>query len=165
MKRNNGKTKALYGISRIDDDAYRTHAWRVSLCRRGTRHVKNFADKKCGGKGRALQQAKAYRDSLLLEHPPLSRREFCTILRSNNKSGITGVYRYAKSFKLKNGTVKENWYWEAHWPTEQGAASHIAFPVNEYGENKARKLAIQAREQGVRQLDGNFWASERGATE
>src|SRR5210317_1996969 len=120
MKRNNGKSKAMYGISRIDDDVYRTHAWRVSLCRRGKRHVKNFADKKCGGKGRALIKAKEYRDTLLRKHLPLSRKEFCTILCSNNKSGVTGVYKYAKSFTLKNGSVKESWYWEAHWPTEQG---------------------------------------------
>lgn len=163
MKRNNGKSKTMYGISRIDDDVYRTHAWRVSLCRRGKRHVKNFADKKCGGKGRALSQAKEYRDTLLRKYPPLSRKEFCTILRSNNKSGVTGVYKYAKSFTLQNGNVKENWYWEAHWPTEKGGAAHQAFSVNEYGEEKARQLAIQARKQALKQLDGYFWASDRGA--
>lgn len=164
MKPNNGKSKAMYGISRIDDDAYRTHAWRVSLCRRGKRHVKNFADKKCGGKGRALAQAKEYRDTLLRKYPPLSRKEFCTILRSNNKSGVTGVYKYAKSFTLKNGSVKESWYWEAHWPTDKGGAAHLSFSVNEYGEEKARQLAIQARKQALQQLDGYFWASDRGAT-
>ena len=43
------KTTAMYGISRIDDDSDRTHAWRVSLRRRGKALVKNFADKKYGG--------------------------------------------------------------------------------------------------------------------
>ena len=164
MKPNNVKSKAMYGISRIDDDVYRTHAWRVSLRRRGKCLVKNFADKKCGGKGRALKHAKQYRDALLLEYPPLSRQEFCSILRSNNKSGITGVYTYAKSFTLNDGRVKESWYWEATWPSEEGKQTHVAFSVNEYGEEMARQQAIRARKKGMRGLEGYFWASGRGAT-
>jgi hypothetical protein len=163
MRANNGKSKAMYGISRIDDDVYRTHAWRISLCRRGKRHVKNFADKKWGGKGRALQHAKQYRDALLREYPPLSRKEFCSILRRNNTSGITGVCKYAKSFTLKNGRIKESWYWEATWPTQQGEQTHLTFSVNEYGEEMARQLAIRARKRGMRALQGYYWASGRGA--
>lgn len=165
MKRNNSKSKAMYGISRIDNDEYRTHAWRVSLCRRGERHVKNFADKKSGGKGRALKEAKLYRDALLQKYPPMTRKEFCTILRKNNKSGITGVYKYAKSFTLQNGTIKQSWYWEAHWPTKRGEAMHQSFSVNEYGEKTARELAIRARETALHRLEGHFWASGRGVAE
>ncbi len=164
MRRNNGKSRVMYGISRIDDDLYRTHAWRVSLCRRGERHVKNFADKKWGGKGKALTAAKAYRDELLEKYPPMSRNEFCTILRSNNKSGITGVYKYAKPFTLKNGTVKRTWYWEATWPVGNSEQEHIAFSVNEYGDERAKELAIEAREKAMRRIKGVFWASERGAS-
>ena len=163
MRRNNGKTKAMYGISRIDDDLYRTHAWRVSLCRHGKRHVKNFADKKCGGKGRALKDARQYRDDLLIKYPPMSRKEFCTILRSNNRSGITGVYKYAKPFTLKNGTVKKNWSWEATWPIGNSEQAHITFSVNEYGEEAAQQMAVDAREKALRRIKGYFWASGRGA--
>jgi len=35
VKTNSDLKKEMYGISRIDDDRYRTHAWRVSLIRRG----------------------------------------------------------------------------------------------------------------------------------
>ncbi len=163
MRRNNGKSRAMYGISRIDDDVYRTHAWRVSLSRRGKRHVKNFADKKCGGKGRALESAKQYRDFLLRKYPPMSRREFCSILRSNNQSGVTGVYNYAKSFTLKNGEIKKSWYWEATWPIGNSEQAHVAFPVNTYGEQMARQLALRARENALLGIEGEYWASERGA--
>lgn len=163
MRRNNGKSKAMYGVSRIDDDVYRTHAWRVSLCRRGKRHVKNFADKKMGGKGKALAAAKDYRDELLRKFPPMTRTEFCAILRSNNKSGISGVYKYAKPFTLKNGTVKKNWYWEATWPIGNSEQAHINFSVNEYGEERARQMAIDARKKAMRRIKGVFWASDRGA--
>jgi hypothetical protein len=94
----------------------------------------------------------------------MSRNEFCTILRSNNKSGITGVYKYAKPFTLKNGTVKRNWYWEATWPAGNSEQEHIAFSVNEYGEERAKELAIEAREKAMRRIQGVFWASERGAS-
>ena len=153
----------MYGISRVDNDVHRTHAWRVSLCRRGKRHVKNFPDKKWGGKRAALASAKQYRDTLIQQFPPLSRKEFCTILRKNNKSGITGVYRYAKSFTLRNGAIQHSWYWEATWPNGMGEQDHLSFSVNEYGERKARQLAIATRKKALENLEGHFWASGRGA--
>jgi hypothetical protein len=163
MRPNNGKSRARYAISRIDNEAYHTHAWRVSLSRHGKRHVKNFADKKCGGKGRALQLAREYRDSLLRKYPPLSRKEFCSVLRCNNRSGVTGVYRYAKSYTLKNGSIKKSWYWEATWPTGKSEQAPVAFPVNKYGEQRARQLAFRARENELLGIEGVYWASERGA--
>lgn len=153
----------MYGISRIDDDQHRSHAWRVKLLRRGQQLVKNFPDKQCGGKQKALVQAKKYRDELVKQYPPITRKEFCTVLRSNNKSGISGVYRYAKSFRLKNGKLKRSWYWEATWPTVKSKQAHRNFSVNEYGEEKARKLAIRARKKALKELEGYFWASSRGA--
>lgn len=162
MRPNNGKSKVMYGISRIDDYVHRTHAWRVSLCRRGKRLVKNFPDKKHGGKAKALASAKEYRDKLLLQYPPISRKEFSSARRRNNKTGITGVYKYAKRFELRDGTIRESWYWEANWPTERGESAHESFAVNQYGEAVARQMAIRARERGMRALKGVFWASERG---
>jgi len=161
-RRNNGKGRALYGISRIDDPKHRTHAWRVSFSRHGQRYVKNFPDKSMGGKGRALQEAKRYRDQFIAENPPISRKEFCSIVRGNNKTGITGVYRYAKSFRLKNGELKQSWYWEATWPIGNSEQAHITFSVNEFGEDKARKMAVRARKRALEQVDGYYWASARG---
>jgi len=155
----------MYGISRIDDDVYRTHAWRVSLRRHGKALVRNFADKKCGGKRKALQMAKLYRDQLLASHPPMSRKEFAEIRRRNNNTGITGVYKYAKKYLLKDGRERATWYWEANWPTVRGESANANFSINEYGEAVAKQLAIRAREEGLKKLKGVFWASERGLTE
>ncbi len=163
MKPINGKSRAMYGISRIDDDHHHTHAWRVSFQRRGKRYVKNFPDKKWGGKRKALTAAKDYRDNFIRQNPPLSRREFCSIIRSNNSTGITGVYRYAKRFRLKNGQMRESWYWEATWPIGNSRLAHFAFPVNELGERKAKKLAIDARKRALQELEGDYWASARGS--
>ena len=152
---------ARYGISRIDDDIHRTHAWRVSLRRQGKAHVKNFPDKKHGGIREALRAARAHRDQLLKKHPPTTRKEFSDARRRNNRSGISGVYRYAKNYRLADGREKESWYWEAHWPTTTGQAESVNFSVNRYGEDLARRLAIRARERGLKQVEGIFWASDR----
>lgn len=162
MKTNNGTSKKMYGISRIDNHQYNTHAWRVSLCRRGKRLVKNFPDKKCGGRGKALTQAMAYRDHLLIEHPPISRKEFCDTKRRNNKTGITGVYKYSKPYKLKDGTIKESWYWEANWPNAAGESISQAFSVKRFGDEFAKQMAIRARAAGLQTVKGTFWAAERG---
>lgn len=153
----------LYGISRIDSEQQNTHAWRVSLLRKGKRLVKNFPDRQYGGTPKALNAARHYRDALISQHPPLSRKDFAAILRSNNQTGISGVYRYAKRYKLKDGSQRESWYWEANWPTERGVSAKATFSVNRYGEDLARQMAIRARERGLAEVEGVFWASERGA--
>lgn len=153
----------MYGISRIDDEDFRTHAWRVSLRRHKVRHVRNFADKKCGGKRRALRLARAHRDELLREVPPLSRREYSAIRRRNNRTGVVGVCRYSKSYKLKNGKVRHCWYWEAIWPTTRGDSEVARFSVNRYGEAGAFKRACAARSRGLKFVEGVFWPCEAGS--
>ena len=151
-----------YGISRIDDDMHHTHAWRVSLRRHGRRHVKNFPGKKYGDQTQALAAATSFRDQFLLTHPPITRREVCSVKRSNNTSGIAGVCTYAKRYKRRDNSIKENWYWEASWPDEGGEGVKAIFSVNTYGEAIARQMAIRARQQGLESLQGPFWSSERG---
>lgn len=161
-KRSKKQSNALYGISRIDDDRYRTHAWRVSLRRQGKMLVKNFSDKKYAGKRKALQQAKQHRDALLLKYPPTTRQQFCSVIRGNNRTGISGVYTYPKSYVLSDGRVRETWYWEANWPDKEHRSVSVSFSVKTYGEEKARQLAICARKKGLATVSGIYWASERG---
>jgi len=162
MNRNNGSSKQLYGISRIDSERHSAHAWRVSLRRHGKRYVKNFTDKTYGGREQALEQAIEFRDQFLVENPPMSRKEFCSIKRRHNKSGIVGVYKYRKTYQLKDGTIKESWYWEANWPDVNGQSICKSFAFNRYGDKLAKQMAIQAREEGMLSVTGTFWAAERG---
>lgn len=154
-----------YGISRFDDDIRHTHGWRVSLRRYGKMLVENFPDKKCGGRKKALKLAQQYRDELLGRFPPISRKEVCQIRRANNTSGISGVCTYAKSYRLKDGTVRETRYWEASWPGDNGKNVSVNFSVNKYGEELARSMAIRARMRGLEGVEGPFWVCERGQVE
>jgi len=162
MKKRKNTNDPGYGISRFDDDIRMTHGWRVSLRRHGNRLVENFPDKKYGGRWRALRLAQQFRDELLGKFPPISRKEVCLIKRSNNTSGISGVCTYAKRYKLKDGTLKETWYWEANWPAAEGKNVSINFSVKKYGDELARSMAIRARQKGLEGVDGPFWVSERG---
>jgi hypothetical protein len=159
------KAAQMYGITRIDDEKYRTHAWRVSLSRHKKMHVKNFSDKKCGDRDAALRQAIQHRDMLVKKYPPISRKEICKVKRSNNKTGITGVYKYAKPYILSDGEVRENWYWEANWPDAEGESVCKSFSINKYGDEIAKQKAIRARKKGVQNIEGVFWASKRGELE
>ncbi|MBT8074480.1 MAG: hypothetical protein HKP21_12330, partial [Xanthomonadales bacterium] len=38
----------------------------------------------------------------------------------------------------------------------------INFSVKKYGEELARSMAIRARQKGIEDMEGPFWASERG---
>jgi hypothetical protein len=162
MKHGTEKSEPDYGISRIDDDKNRAHAWRVSFRRRGRGHVKNFTDKKYGGREPALQGAREYRDQFIRDNPPVSRKEVCTIRRSNNKSGVTGVCTYPKRYQLSNGSIRENWYWEASWPTVCGESAKALFSVNTYGQDMARQMAFNARREGLATVKGVFWRSAPG---
>lgn len=164
MKNQISENSDMYGISRFDNESNRTHGWRVSLRRHGKMLVKNFPDKRHGGKRKALKLAQQHRDDLLKKYPPITRKEVCVIKRSNNKTGITGVCTYGKRYRLRDGTERESRYWEANWPGEDGTALSINFSVNKYGEEVARSMAIRARRRALAGIDGLFWASERGAT-
>lgn len=156
------RSAAMYGISRIDDPDHRTHAWRVSLRRRGQMLVKNFPDKKHGGKRKALQLAKQHRDSLLAKHPPLSRVEFASALRSNNKSGVSGVCLVSCKYYLVSGAERRIWYWEATWPTSPGEHINQRFSVSQYGKQRAFEMACHARLVGMKKVKGVFWATAKG---
>ena len=155
------RSKVMYGISRIDDDHHRTHAWRVSLRRQGKLLVKNFPDKSFGGKRKALKAAKEHRDEVVAAFPPTTRQQMCSIVRRNNKSGIPGVYSYYKSYELKDGTIKKIKYWEADWPVGKNESAKASFSVKTYGERAAKRMAISAREEGVSKINGVIWSSDR----
>lgn len=73
---------------------------------------------------------------------------------------MVGVCRYRKSYRLKDGTVRHSWYWEAIWPTTRGKSEVVRFSVNKFGEAGAFNRACAARTRGFRNIEGVFWACE-----
>ncbi len=147
--------RALYGITRVDHDPSRTHAWRVTIQRQGKVHVGHFSDGIYGSKSKALAAAKGFRDELVASNPPLSRKEYCSILRRNNRSGYAGVSFHAELVPTEKGMVERR-FWIARCPLEPWRTKLVKFSVAKYGAQGAFRRAVKARKEALAILSGTF---------
>jgi len=147
---------SVYGISRVDNEVSRTHGWLVTIQRRGVIHRKHFSDGVHGGKQKSFAAAKGYRDEVITNHPPFSMREYSNIVKKNNRSGVVGVCRYCASETRDLPEEKQRWFWVASWPLPDGRRKRVKFSVKKYGEEGAFKMALKARKDALRGLDGAF---------
>ncbi len=102
-KRKDPKNK---GISRIDSGS--THAWFVRGYKNGKTYPKLFSDLKCGGKRKAHQAARDFRDELfvkLAQIPTKPRAPRIVYRDVRNTTGVLGVSRMAK--KSLSGKISE----------------------------------------------------------
>ncbi|MGC3975900.1 MAG: AP2/ERF family transcription factor [Nitrospira sp.] len=82
----------------------------------------------------------------------MTRRAQCSILKKNNRSGVSGVTR---------SVVKHRWlkavgptvYWVARWPGPNGIPTQRRFSVKRFGEWGAFLKAVEARRHGLACLD------------
>ncbi|MDR2874773.1 MAG: AP2 domain-containing protein [Methylobacillus sp.] len=131
-------------ITRVDDDASRTHAWRVTVQRKGKISVSSFSDGVYGGKMKALSAAIEHRDLLISEHSLREHRIWlCSRLRKNNTSGIPGVGRYEVLANRNTGRYYA--FWLACWADEKGRNRNRKFMISRFGERRAKSLAIAER--------------------
>jgi hypothetical protein len=147
--------RTMYGITRVDHDRSRTHAWRVTIQRQGKIHVGHFSDGVYGGKKKALGAAREFRDQLVAKHPPLSRRDYCSILRRNNRSGLAGVSFHTEVIDTERGPVERR-FWIARLPLEPWRTKLAKFSVAKYGPEEAFRRAVKARKAALARLAGNF---------
>ena len=148
-------SKANKGISRIDSGS--THGWFVRGYRNGKTYSRLISDRKSGGKGKAGNLAKSYRDELnheleSIQKKPLQRR--IVVSDSRNTSGELGVSRTIKMGP--NGTKHE--CFSVSWRPEPGVQKCTSFSIKKYGEKKAFKLAVEHRRNMMREVHGpNFY--------
>ena len=147
---------SVYGISRVDNDASRTHGWLVTIQRRGVIHRKHFSDGVHGGRKKAFSAARDYRDEVVAKYPPLSMQEYSSIVKKNNRSGVVGVCRYCASETRDLPEERQRWFWVASWPLPNGKRKRVKFSVKKYGEEGAFERALAARNEAIGKLDGSF---------
>jgi hypothetical protein len=147
--------RPMYGITRVDHEGSRTHAWRVTIQRQGKIHVGHFSDGVYGGRQKALGAAKEYRDDLLAKYPPLTRKQYCAILRRNNRSGLAGVSFHAEVIETDHGPVERR-FWIARLPLQPWRTKLVKFSVAKYGAEEAFRRAVKARMDALSGLSGNF---------
>ncbi len=92
-------------IKRIDtrpDAAKQTHGFQVCISRDGGLHTKHFSDSLFGGIKGSIKAARAYRDTMLADMPPLEASRIAHTTNKKNKSGHVGIsYRKYKTAKGK----------------------------------------------------------------
>lgn len=148
----------MCGIIRVDNDNSHTHSWVVTISRNRRTFFKSFADVIYGGKGRSLAAAKRYCNEIISKYPPLTMKEFCSIKKRHNRSGVPGVCRYVdKSGTNNDPTV----YWIARCIQVQDKRKLRKFSVKKYGEEGAFRLAVEAREEALNKLVGYFDPAEK----
>ena len=117
----------------------------VHFTRRGVTQTRFFSDRKYGGPDKALKAASEWRDKELVRlYPPIRIRRFFPL----NKTGIIGIL-------LERYRVGTRWYrrYRASWPDGKGGWQRRSFDVGKYGREKAFSLAIEARRQGIEELE------------
>ena len=119
---------------------HRYEAWIVQIRRRGRFIVRYFADRRHGGRGRALAAAAAFRDHLLDRLPPLSFAG----LHPRGPTGVVGVCVQVN--RLRQGTYRS---YVASWPDAAGGRHTRTFAFKKYGKARAFELAVQARRRGL----------------
>lgn len=144
------KPHDLRNISRIEIPSKNGHGATIGWQVRFRKDIsKFFSDKKYGGKEKALEEAKRYRNACELElinHPDGKYFYHITTIKKltkKNKSGIPGVCRHTDK---RPGRVDS---WRAQWPTITGKHARKSFSVVKYGEDKAKLLAQEAYQTGV----------------
>lgn len=148
--------KPTYGISRVDNEHSRTHGWLVTIQRRGVIHRKHFSDGVHGSRTKSFAAAVGFRDEIVAKYPPLSLREYSNIVKKSNRSGVVGVCRYCASETRNLPEEQQRWFWVASWPLPSGKRKRVKFAVTKYGEDKAFKMALKARRDAMREMEGSF---------
>jgi hypothetical protein len=130
------------GISRIDQEEKHNHGYYVRLTRNGKTQSKFFPDKATGGKRAAQRAAKEYEAKLLDQAALLKKKPPKPTVR--NTSGKVGVSRTSYGTGLQSTQ-----YWQAAWIDHKGRRRSAKYSIKKYGEEKAMRLAMRARREGL----------------
>ncbi|TWU46190.1 AP2 domain protein [Rubripirellula tenax] len=140
------------GISRLDYEQSIT-GWNARYMREGVPFSQSFSDAKYGSPEKSLEAAIAWRKEALEIIPPRDRREYAELGKSHNTSGITGVYKTIGHYRVDGTPV---YYWVASWCPSKGKRRHRNFSIDKYGEEEAKRLAIEARKTAIANLDAEW---------
>lgn len=138
--------KNIKGVYRVDQPQKAQHGFVARLQRGGYKFQKFCADANHGGPEGAFRAAyAAYREMMEAAPPRKTPIDLMKRRTSRNSSGVTGVFRTTEV----SASGKERSYWIAQWSEDKGRRSTKTFSVAEFGEEKAKKLAVEARERAV----------------
>ena len=131
------------------------HAWYVSITRHGKAYQRAFPFIAYEGELPALKMATAYRDARIRLIPPQTTNVLRTVPSVRSQSSIPGVFRSDDGKKL---------VWIAAIRSNKRTLRR-KFSIRLCGEEGARKRAIQAREEFMKDVQNRFFTQNAGATQ
>lgn len=154
----NDKPYDMRNITRMDNPKFKGkvyHAWAVRFGDGGSKLCEYFGDSKYGGKEKALEAAKRFRDEKEKELTPIFKMLKLRRMNRRNKSGVVGVHKADKLTRKRSGKTYSYSHWIASWfDPVLGKKRNKAFSISKYGEAEALRLALKARDNAVALLTG-----------
>ena len=115
----------------------------VRLNRRGKRVYSIFNFSQFPSKAQCRKAATQYARQLDRQFPRLSRQELA-VIRGKKNSGVRRV--------VNRSAGRDYAFWEASWSPRPNQVKRVKFSVKKYGNEKAKKMAIGARANGVKTM-------------
>jgi len=115
----------------------------VRLNRRGKRVYSIFNYSQFPSKAACRKAAARYARKLNQQFPRLSRQELAMI-RGKKNSGVRRV--------VNRSGGRDYAFWEASWSPKPNQVKRVKFSVKKYGNEQAKKMAVAARNEGVRMM-------------
>lgn len=142
------KTPHAY-VYRAIDKAKKVDGYLAKVVRRDARLHKLFRTANyAGDEARCLRAAAKAVRVFTREHPLLTRQEIAALPRNKKDRDLpVGVRRVRHKIKTK---VYD--FYEAEWSPRPNYQKKKRFSVNLHGKAGAKRLALQAREEGVRAM-------------
>ena len=128
-----------------------THGWEVRIRRTKGNVLELFSDSMYGGKNKALQKAKKFRDLVLKKIPKLNRKEIVNLPKKNNLEEGIGI-SLVRQKNVRNHKSYTYQFYQAYWSPQKGLHKSRRFSINKYGKQLAYKLAVTARKKGLREM-------------
>ncbi|TIX90842.1 AP2/ERF family transcription factor [Rhizobium sp. P44RR-XXIV] len=142
---NSGDGEHFYALKRVFPRGSISGAWRLVLRRQGQQIGRTFKDSAYGSAEAAFEQARDYRDAVMQAWPPATLREKANCRRSDNTSGVSGVY------KAHDPQPR----WVAYISSQEGTRTR-SYSVSKYGEEAAKHLAIAKRHTWLAEIPPDF---------
>ena len=136
-------------ISRIDQEERKTHGFFVRVCYNKKIYSKFFSDKRCGGRHKALMKAQAWRNDTerKLGKP---RTDRVIVAREDTTSVRRALVSRGRKAKSK-GLV-----YEVTYSPEPNKICRTSFSIKKYGEEGAKKMAMDFRQKMEREMYGKI---------
>ena len=133
----------LQHIQRLEVEG---HGWRVHITRRGKTHA-HYCPDGTDGPFASLRAAIDWRDQLWREVGPA--RHARPKVTARCLTGVVGVIR--EIYKTTSGGMAQRY--RATWNDESDRSCRRSFSIDRYGEEAAKRMAIDARQKGVAAVD------------